>query len=594
MIEPMKKVTVVCLAGERSRTVAQLAELGIVHAHPVQLPRSEELTVLHAEHEELRDTLSLLPDRPDTASVVETLKHDLSAVRELVASIYAADHALADLRKEQQTCRDQLQSLQPWGHFDPDTLRDLERRGLELVLFRHSSGPLPEMPADVLLQEISRAGAYTYYAVVASKGQALPVDPLPLPEAGDVAALNQELQQLEQRISQQQLALQELARQRPVLEGALRVLDSRIEFREACDGMGAEGSLAYLQGYVPENACDPLWESARRQGWGLLVQDPGHDEKEIPTLLRLPRWAESVRLIFQGLGVIPGYREIDISAWFLVFFSLFFAILIGDAGYGAIFLVATLLLRKKYPRAPSQPFWLFGQLAICTILWGVLSGTYFGWTGGGQKIALVESLTQEATLQKICFGLGALHLIIAHLWNALLIGRRTRALSELGWVVIFVGNYFLAAKMVLGEEVSSHLLWSMFVPGMVAVVLFSKPSYNPLKAIAGGLGSLAMNLINSFVDLVSYIRLFAVSAATVAVAASFNDMALGLELAPFWKGLMMALILVFGHGLNILLGAMGVLVHGVRLNMLEFSGHLGMEWAGVAYRPLKNPPEDSP
>ncbi len=594
MIEPMKKVTVVCLAKERNQTVNQLAELGIVHAQPVQLPASEALTLLQAEREELLEALSLLPDRSGPLTGAEIPQAEVLTVPELVAAIMATDRALDDLRKQQQACRDRLQYLQPWGRFDPASMVDLQRRGLEMVLFRHSSGSVPELPNEALVQEISRVGAFTYYAAIVPKGCEVPVEPLPLPEAGDVAVLERELQTLEQSIIDQQARLAYLARQRSALNEAVEELDSRIEFQEACDGMGAKEGLAYLQGYVPAAGIEPLWQAARQHGWGLLVQEPEHHEKEVPTLLRLPRWVESVRLIFQGLGVIPGYREIDISAWFLVFFSLFFAILIGDAGYGAIFLAATLLLRKKFPDAPRQPFWLFGQLAICTIIWGILTGTYFGWTGGGQNIALVESLTQEANLQKICFGLGVLHLSIAHLWNALLIGKRARALSELGWVVIFVGNYFLAVKMVLGEAIPTSLLWSLFGPGMAAVVLFSKPSYNPFKAIAGGLGSLAMNLINSFVDLVSYIRLFAVSAATVAVAASFNDMALGLELAPFWKGLAMALILVFGHGLNILLGAMGVLVHGVRLNMLEFSGHLGMEWAGVPYRPLKNPPEDSP
>jgi V/A-type H+-transporting ATPase subunit I len=98
-----------------------------------------------------------------------------------------------------------------------------------------------------------------------------------------------------------------------------------------------------------------------------------------------------------------------------------------------------------------------------------------------------------------------------------------------------------------------------------------------------------MNIINSFVDLVSYIRLFAVGAATVAVAQSFNSMALGMQMHPLLKGLAVAVILLLGHGLNIVLCAMSVLVHGIRLNMLEFSGHLGMEWAGVPYRPLAKP-----
>ena len=594
MIEPMKKITVVCLAAERRTTIEQLAALGIVHVQPVRMAESEQLKKLLEQREEIEETLAMLPDLPAGRSATATQAATVPSAPDLMAAIHAADRRQTELRKQQKNCQERLQTLQPWGGFDPAALHPLQQRGLELVLFSAPQGSRPALPEGSLLQEISTRDKVSYYAALVARGVSLPMDLIPLPAAGDVAGLEQELRDLDQSQAETRARLLDLAQHRTVLDQVLESLATRIQFCEARDGMGQDGTLAYLQGYVPESLCDPLWQAARRHGWGLLVRDPDAHEKNIPTLLRLPRWVEPVRLIFQGLGVIPGYHEIDISAWFLVFFSLFFAILIGDAGYGAIFLILTLLLRKKFPHAPKAPFWLFGELAVGTIIWGVLTGTYFGWTGGEQSVALIEGLAQETNVQKLCFGLGAIHLILAHLWNALLIGRRARALSELGWVLVFMGNYFLAGKMVLGQEIPNSLLWSLFGPGMAAVVLFSKPSYNPLKAIAGGLGSLAMNIINSFVDLVSYIRLFAVSAATVAVATSFNDMALGLELAPFWKGLAMAVILVLGHGLNILLGAMGVLVHGVRLNMLEFSGHLGMEWAGIPYRPLKKNPEDSP
>jgi V/A-type H+-transporting ATPase subunit I len=60
------------------------------------------------------------------------------------------------------------------------------------------------------------------------------------------------------------------------------------------------------------------------------------------------------------------------------------------------------------------------------------------------------------------------------------------------------------------------------------------------------------------------------------------------------SGLISAFILFFGHTLNIIMGAMSVIVHGVRLNMLEFSGQLGMEWSGVAYKPFKETDADTP
>jgi V/A-type H+-transporting ATPase subunit I len=500
-----------------------------------------------------------------------------------------------ELQAQRAHLQAELNKLRPWGNFNPATIAALRARNLDVVLGRCPTGRLPDVPATAILHRTATLDRQDYFVVVAQPGTVLNFTPLPMPQAGSTRQLRQKLADCEQAMADRQNRLAAWSACRDVLRDERQRVEAHMARCEARDGMGRKGRLSYLQGYIPASHVDRLREAARHHGWALQLSDPPRGDGQVPTLIRLPRWVEPIRLVFKSLGVIPGYHEIDISAWFLIFFSLFFAILIGDAGYGALFLIATLVLRKKFPQAPAQPFWLFGELAICTILWGVLSGTYFGWTGGGTNIALLADLADKASVQKFCFLLGAVHLSIAHLWNALLIGRRVRAISELGWMLIFCGNFFLAGRLVLGQEVAPNLMWWLYGPGAAAVVLFSRPSFNPVKAIAGGLGSLAMNIIGSFVDLVSYIRLFAVGAASVAVAQSFNSMAFGMQMSPVLKGLAVAVILLLGHGLNIILCAMSVLVHGIRLNMLEFSGHLGMEWSGVAYRPLTEPlpPEQS-
>jgi V/A-type H+-transporting ATPase subunit I len=73
--------------------------------------------------------------------------------------------------------------------------------------------------------------------------------------------------------------------------------------------------------------------------------------------------------------------------------------------------------------------------------------------------------------------------------------------------------------------------------------------------------------------------------ASVAIASSFNQIA-----APLMKGFALPagiIILLIGHGLNIVMGLLSVIVHGIRLNILEFSGQLGMEWTGYEYKPFQ-------
>jgi V/A-type H+-transporting ATPase subunit I len=164
--------------------------------------------------------------------------------------------------------------------------------------------------------------------------------------------------------------------------------------------------------------------------------------------------------------------------------------------------------------------------------------------------------------------------------------RSVRLLSELGWIFILWYLYFLANYFVLRKPLPdfSPLL---LIPGIVLAGLFSNPQRNFFKSSLMGFAELPLKIISSFSDLVSYLRLFAVGYATLVIAVSFNQMAYSLGGNPLLKAIGAALILLLGHTLNILLAAMAVLVHGVRLNMLEFSSHLGMGWTGRRYRPLK-------
>jgi len=95
-----------------------------------------------------------------------------------------------------------------------------------------------------------------------------------------------------------------------------------------------------------------------------------------------------------------------------------------------------------------------------------------------------------------------------------------------------------------------------------------------------------LSSISAFSDVVSYVRLYAVGLATLEIAKAFNSMASGV--GSSWIGIVLAsLVLFLGHSLNIILAVMAIVVHGIRLNMLEFSGHMGMEWSGIAYKPFK-------
>ncbi len=296
------------------------------------------------------------------------------------------------------------------------------------------------------------------------------------------------------------------------------------------------------------------------------------------------------------MGTLPGYEEKDISLWFLLFLSLFFAMLIGDAGYGLLFLGFTFYAQKKAgKKAPQEVFRLIYVMSGATIIWGVLTGTYFGSAQIAQipflnsmVIHQIDSFAENNSqfVMYLCFFIGVIQLTIAHLLNAVKVMNSLRALGELGWIAILWGIFFLAGFLVVQKPLSPATV-PLLGGGLLTALIFSNFQKNVLKGMMQTLVDLPLSVIGSFSDIMSYLRLFAVGFASVTVASSFNQIAIGSGIDTILKGLLAAVVLFFGHALNITLGIMAVLVHGVRLNMLEFSGHLNQQWSGREYQPFK-------
>lgn len=590
MIEKMKKITLVCLHDERESTVDVLADLGLVHVAEVTPPQSQTLDDLLARQARTEQAQHLLSgrERGESKSMPSGGWEDSDIQHDVDAALQVAQRLEGDQEKLRSLERD-LEALQPWGSFQQETVDELQRHGVTVKFCSALESQMPELPEEAVVQVVSRRKKQLFFTVLAPPGVQLPEE-LPevaMPPLTSVAEIEKSIHRRQEAMRLKNAQLDALASRLPELERHFQELNFQVQFARAREGMGTGGSLAWLQGYVPERQLDALRQAASQHGWALQISAPEASDEKVPTKVTLPRWVEPIRVVFKAMGIMPGYREVDISAWFMIFLSVFFAMLIGDAGYGLLFLVGTVGLRAKFRQAPSQPFWLVGVFAVCTMVWGALNGTYFGVQQGlwgplsGLKLTWVTGPEGELNIMRLCFFLGALHLTIAHSWNAVIYGKSLKSVRELGWAVTVWGNFFLARLLVCGDPVQDMVV-GLFVPGLITVVLttvFIEFGFVTLLLMVFG-------IINAFVDVVSYIRLYAVGMATVAVAQSFNNMAVDMSL-PIWiKPPVMILILLLGHGLNIVLGAMSVLVHGVRLNVLEFSQHLGLEWTGVQYQPL--------
>ena len=147
-------------------------------------------------------------------------------------------------------------------------------------------------------------------------------------------------------------------------------------------------------------------------------------------------------------------------------------------------------------------------------------------------------------------------------------------------VFVMLGN--------IGDIPVGKIEVSLIAVGFVMSFIFSNYDGSIGKSIlesCKNIISVLLGVVNVFSDIVSYIRLWAVGLAGAAISDTVNTMA-GPILGHAILFIAAIALLVFGHGLNMVLNLLSVIVHGVRLNTLEFSTHLGVSWSGKKYEPF--------
>jgi len=597
MIVKMQKLTLFVSANHKDDALNKLKKLGLVHIHNINPPVSEDITSIETELNNIEKSLSIIGLENIEKSDRFIDSNKIESLVEKIISLATRKDQLNNVLEEEKK---KLNWFQTWGNVSMSEIEELKNTGIYIRLYVSDKSYLKKLPEDRMIYIVNEGKYKVYLALVSTEENStldLKEEIIPLDDFGSVkdkiASIEKELSQINKKIN-------DLSEFQADILAYQEKIKKRHEFANVKYGMENVEPISYLQGFCPEESADIIKKEADKESWGYVFEEPD-DPREVPTLIKNPGWIRIIDPIFKFMGTVPGYQEYDISIWFLIFFSLFFAMLIGDAGYGTLFILLTLLAHKKFSSAPNEPFILMYVLSGATVLWGILSGTWFGSEAIAQLplfrhfvIPGISSFNlskhgfndNQNIMMNLCFLIGATHLTVAHLSAAWKNRNSLKALSQIGWVAIVWGLYFLAGLLVLNLEFPAIAKWLIIV-GIVLAMFFTNPQKNILKGAASSLGSLPLDVISGFSDVVSYLRLFAVGYATVVVAYSFNNMAIGSGINNVFSGFIAAFILFLGHGLNILLCAMSIIVHGIRLNMLEFSSHLGMEWSGKEYKPFK-------
>jgi len=588
MIVRMKKVTLLVAEKHTLDSLRELRRLGLVHIKHFKEPVAEDISSLEHKINSCEQALGILGEGKSKQD--QSFSEDSNALAQEIVSLHEEEDQVL---KEKSELQEKIAFFDQWGELSLTSLKTLNEAGIFVKLYRADAKVLKSIPENTLIHIVRKTkGVVLLASIGVDRDLCFDAQEVKIPDE-ELISLNVKTEALTRRAVEIKERLHELKGFRHHLRDYKKKISHQLEFSKVRSGMGQEVGFGFFQGFCPHESVGLIEDEVSRQGWGLVVEDPD-DPQEVPTLIRNPRWIESIKPVFNFMGALPGYKEYDISSWFLIFFSIFFAMLIGDAGYGTLFLMATFIARRRFKNADARPFSLMYILSIATIIWGALSGTWFGVERiaelPGIRTIIIERIYSFAdesfsVIMQLCFFIGALHLTIAHSKVAVRFSNRLFALAQVGWISLIWGIYFLVSTLVLDKPFPPAARY-LFIAGFTMIVLFSHVQKNFLKGIALSCADLPLKAISAFADTLSYLRLFAIGYASVMIAASFNDLALSVGFSSPLRGFISALILVAGHGLNIILGLMSVLVHGIRLNMLEFSGHLNMEWSGIPYRPF--------
>ena len=630
MIVPMNKVFLVILEAEKREALKKLRQLGLVHLETLQ-GQSAELSSLKTDLEKIKLTRMRLSElkMPKGTKAGKAI--------ELENPVEFSD-AVTELFKEKDAlwldishCRQELDRFSRWGNIDPADFTYLAENKVPLALYEIPAGKYNLLPDDVetvFVNEDKNTVRFLLLAKEGSKPENMPADAFKVdfPEHSSEWML-QHIDDCNARIAEINSILLASAGRKQFMDDSVKSLEKQVEFENVFSGMEhdeeASGALAWVTGYVPVEDTSKVKNLAEAEKWGFAAVEPSEDDS-VPTKIRNNKFISLIYPVTDFLGTVPGYREYDISGWFLLFFSIFFGMIFGDGGYGLLIVLAAFFgiisSASKKKKVPPAMFLLM-IIGFATVAWGAVTCNWFGinpallpeWLrmlsvpalsnatsssgeiinaavfGTAETVQIAAKTYVTQNIQILCFSLALFQLSVAHLKGICRYIRSFKCLGELGSLVMLWGIYFVVLNMVVSSErfpLPSYCLPLVF-GGFTLNFIFS--SYD--GSLVGGIldsckniVSILLGVVNVFSDIVSYIRLWAVGLAGGAISQTVNEMA-----GPMMGGAIMfaaIMLLFFGHGLNMILNVLSVIVHGVRLNTLEFSNHLGMSWSGFSYNPF--------
>ncbi len=586
-VAQLKKLSIVGKVSAKNVALERLQDLGAMHLVSLAPPEAHPEKVISREAEDAYKALRFLAVVPKPRRQVNTdPKFD---VHDFVKRTLAIKADLRAARDKREFLINRIKTLEPWGAFSFPDMTDMAGQQLwfyELPIKQRTSLHAVDLPWRIIDEDPK-----TLYVVIISKEEPS-ADILPVSRAHigskSIPELEQELDETELEIDALQADRMALTRYLTLLRASLTEAETAAEFAFAQAQTRDDPDLFAVQGWVPDDQLQAVQDACAAHGLACLIEEPAWDETP-PTLLEQPE-KEAAGVDLAMFYQVPHYRGWDPSMLLIVSFAIFFAMIIADAGYGVVLLLGLLAFWKRLDGSAGMKAWrrLGLILAGGTIAYGVIVGSYFGVapekdTALG-SLALLD-LNDFGTMMRLSIFVGIIHISYANYMAYRANPKRSRY-ANLAWIAILFGGLVIWLSGQQGAAFAAGVI--VAAAGLAALIFFTserpvtKPSdwawrmFDGVKKLSG--------LMGMFGDVLSYMRLFALGLASASLALTFNDLAGDVMASQSGLAILGGLlILAVGHVLNFGLALMSGVVHGLRLNYIEFY-KWGLPEEGIAFR----------
>ena len=604
MISPMTKYSFILLSGQTEEFLSKIQDLGVIDITRSVKPVDEKSEALLSEADTVKKALAVL--NSCDAEPEKGFRFDGDPVE----AALKAQADVEELKNELSSANKELSARKPWGQFSTEAIGRLEAQGLKIRFYSCQKKKFDPAWAEIQpLQVVSETDTTVFFVTVApvSEEYSFPIEPMAAPE-GSVNEMELTIKDLETKLSERKKLLGNL---KSCIDGLRQRYNEKLGeldlyLAESATEMAADSHLAVVTGFAPTEDDKRLCDAFDALGI-YYIHEPATKEDNPPIKLHNNWFAKNFEVL-TGMYGMPVYDEFDPTPVLGPFFMLFFAMCMGDAGYGIVLMLIALFMKLKMQGTSlGKMYRLIGFLGGMTFFVGLFLGTFFGmsileasWTPEWLKALCVDGWFPEGKIagfpvqMVLAVAIGVLHICLAMIIKTINYTKRfgfSKTVSTWGWTTLIVGGIIVIAlgmTEVLSEVAFKWVIIALAAVSSLAIFVFNTPGRNPLVNIGSGLWD-TYNMVTGLMgDVLSYIRLYALGLAGGMLGNAFNIMgSMILDIpVPGVNWVFCIVILIFGHVLNLAMSCLGAFVHPLRLTFVEYFKNSGYEGTGLKYNPL--------